>query len=123
MSQSTISTGSRPMRTALPQRRTQARTDVPGRACSTSTTRPPMNPPAPVTRIGRSDGNIEGFRDDVEPRHRKALAPTVALLDHVDGREHVPPRYGRPTFPAHSPEEVRDHVISHLAERRHLGPQ
>src|SRR5712691_11423944 len=116
MSQSTISTGSRPMRTALPQRRTDALTEIPASPCSTSTTRPPMKPPAPVTRIGRSEGNIGGFSHGVEPRHGEALAPTIALLDHGDGGEHLPPGHGRLAFAAHRPEKVRDHVVFHLGK-------
>src|ERR1051325_2166846 len=123
MSHSTISTGSRPMRAALVQRRTDARTGIPRRPWSISTTRPPMNPPAPVTRIGRSDDNTGSRRHRVEPRHGKALTPAIALLDHGDGREYLPRRHGRRSLAAHRSQKIGDHVVSYAGERAHLRPQ
>src|SRR5207248_5956933 len=123
MSQSTISTGNRPMRTALLQRRTDARTGIPRRPWSISTTRPPMNPPAPMTRIGRSEDNTGSLRHRVEPRHGKGLTPAIALFDHGDGREYLPRRHGRPSLAAHRSKKIGDHVVSYPGERAHLRPQ
>src|ERR1051326_3682183 len=126
MSHNTISTGSRPMRAALVQRRTDARAGTPRRPWSISTTRPPpppMNPPAPVTRIGRSEDNTGSLRHRVEPRHGKALTPAIALLDHGDRREYLPRRHGRRSLAAHSSQKIGDHVVSYPGERAHLRPQ
>src|SRR5207248_4967182 len=110
MSQSTMSTGSRPMRTALVQRRTAARPGIPRGPCGTSTTRPPMNPPAPMMRIGRSDDNTGSLRHRVEPRHGKWLAPAIALFDHGDGREYLPRRHGRRSLAAHRSKRSEEHT-------------
>ena len=79
------------MRAALDHRRTPARTGVwppfP-RLWSTSTTRPPMNPPAPVTSTCASAG-IADRLEIVLPGHRKATPVRVTLFYQSEGRHDI----------------------------------
>src|SRR5438445_1290261 len=84
----TLSTGNRPLLAQLAHSPTAARSDCTPAKWSISITRPPMNPPAPVTRI-LPLLVMKGHTNTIHPWKAESLALAIALIDELDGRANV----------------------------------